>query len=1318
MDNKTNSKIPEAILDRIRDASDIVEVISDFLSLQKKGVNYWGVCPFHTDKSPSMCVSRSKGIFKCFACGTGGDVFKFLELHENLSFYEAIHYLGKKYNIEVPEQGLTSEEQEKAHKKESLLIVLDQAQSFFAANLTQNDEVKQYISQRCITEDTAKKYGLGYALKGNELHRSLAGKGYLLENLSGANLIEPDENRWYDKFRDRITFPFLNLQGKIIGFTGRTLSQKKDLAKYLNTSDTFLFQKGKVLFGLYQAKQEITLLDEVFLVEGQFDVLSFSQNGFPNTVCGSGTALTEDQAKLLVKFTRNITLVYDGDAAGIKACIKNTKTLLTLGANVRIVALPEGEDPDSFAQKMGSDKLPKYIFSKKESFITYLHNLYKDQFDDPYKKEEALNLLCDCVSVVPEESVRADFTLRISLLFNQETSTVQKKIKPPKEIKISPWQDGFFGDTEAKEILDQTDTPIPCILTFSENDFQHYLGDRPIVYAQGNPSRSQIQVLRGSIKHFEFEDYSKLYFNENTESPVLALIKEMFKGGILVDITDEDGVLFGFVDYYVYLYGRVLKIQSITDKVRGVYIDRCADMIAYAENTVRTVMIKTWAAQLGLGSVSQLKDVLKPYLEKRKDNAALATKRLNVDAKLFDYDPDKVPDYVFEDEVMVKTYNSHGFYPILNERKEPVSYMFKNIQGGGHTCISDFYMEPLLHVYSKDTQSNKRVIKLNHLYLNSTKYVEWQSSVFANLSKVNERLIDEGPYNFDGNLQQFRKVWKNMSYDFTYCRELKVFGQQPEDFFAFTNAIVHEVDNEYKIEHMDKLGIATHKGDNYYSPAFSEIYSSERKDNDMFEQDRYFIFKDIPAEKQTSFEEWASLMNEVYCINDNGKWAILASILCAFRDFVYANKKYFTSLFFIGPTSSGKSQIAFSMRSLFVDINAPAFNLNTGTDAAFSMVLERLRNVFVILEEYNDNNISPAKFQGLKSATLDGEGRIKVKDASNKTMDSSKINSVPIIIGQEAPQQDDGSLANRCILCDVPYRSSGDYTEHEKDVFEKLKEKEHIGLSNVLIQILKLRPIFKKHYLTIQAEEFKLLKNNTKVSATNTEGLTRILNAVSLMLATCRLMEQHVPSLKLPFTYDEFFAIACKKVLKQVEIISSSNKQSTYFNTIAFLLNQGSLKIGKDLKIEQPGKVKKLLSGKQTEEIVLDNPATKVLHLYFEGIYPLYYRAVGDKDALSRTSLRAYFESNQAYIGQCKSTIFKWDEVREVPRGEITPNGSNIEMKRIVEKRTNNTSSYMFNYDILKELIGIDFERINFEEERPDTFNGMPEAKPVTDIPF
>jgi hypothetical protein len=285
----------------------------------------------------------------------------------------------------------------------------------------------------------------------------------------------------------------------------------------------------------------------------------------------------------------------------------------------------------------------------------------------------------------------------------------------------------------------------------------------------------------------------------------------------------------------------------------------------------------------------------------------------------------------------------------------------------------------------------------------------------------------------------------------------------------------------------------------------------------------------------------------------------------------------------------------------------------------------------------------------------------------------------------------------------VPLKTSGDFTEEEKAIYEKLKEHERIGLTNIAIDLLKLRPLIKKHFIEILINEAKLLKDAVKINIVNIEGLNRIVNSISLITACCKFMEIHAPHLKLPFTYAEFFDIACQKVLKQVELISSSNKLSTYFNTISLLLNQNTIKIGRELKISQPTKVQRLLSGKVTEELQLQPSETKVLFINFEDIYNLYIRSVGDKEALSRQSLKSYFESNQAYLGLCKNTQFKWQVVKEVPAnnpiydisGTLT---NSVDMRKIVIWEKKITSAYMFNYDKLVELMSIDFEREYREE--------------------
>ncbi|MDR0829244.1 MAG: DNA primase, partial [Prevotellaceae bacterium] len=982
-------KISSQTIDRIKSVADIVDVVGDFVNLRKRGVNYVGLCPFHEDRSPSMCVSRAKQMYKCFACGEGGDVITFVMKIENLSYPQALHWLAKKYHIEIEQIELTTEEREADKQRQNLILINEQAQRIFSENLKSNIEQQNYLCKiRGIDADILKKYSAGFADGGNQLLQRLTQNlGQNADNLILTGVCGKSETsgKPYDKFQNRITFPFYSISGQIIGFTGRDILGKENTAKYLNTAETPLFTKGKNFFGLFQAKNAICKANEAIIVEGQFDVLSMVQKGFPNTICGSGTALTEEQAKLIHRFAEHATLIYDADTAGINASFKNCKTLLANNIKVKLVDLPAGEDPDTFAQKMDAENLKKYIKNHAKTPVQYFFNLWKEDLNDAYKKENALNQICDLISAVQEKTLKKSFINEAQAFFNVDISDIMAKFKVPVKVP-DEWKTGFYGIEEAEDLLKtEPFADFICHITFSTEYFYQKIGEIPIILCVGVPLKTQIQQLRVKINSLQINSLIDLTVGKIESDSILAL-KELWRQRFHIKYIDlcENEIL--FIDYYIELYSFFktsedkLELRKIDE---AIIYDRCVEMMSFAEPTKRTVSLKNWQQKLDLPNSQALTNLLKPYLAKNKDKAVLETQRLDVEADLFNFDPEKIPEYVLEDDLMSKTYRQSGFYPLLNAQKLPVAYMFKNQNGGGHTCVSDFYMIPLLHVYSKDQQANKRVIQLNHLYMPKTKYVEWQSSVFANFGKVQERLIDEGAYNFEGNLLQFKKIWKAMSYNFTICQELRVFGQQSEEFFAFSNAILHEIDGIYKVERMNELGVVAHREQNYYSPAFSNIYASSRLESDPYEQDRNLIFKEIHGNEQLSFEQWAKLMNDVYKVNDNGKWGTLFAILAAFRDYIYDHRKYFTSLFFIGPTGSGKTQIAESIRNLFMDSKTPSFNLNTGTDAAFFMLLERMRNIIIVMEEYNDNTISAVKFQGLKSATLDGEGKIKVKDVAN-----------------------------------------------------------------------------------------------------------------------------------------------------------------------------------------------------------------------------------------------------------------------------------------------------------------------------------------------
>lgn len=592
--------------------------------------------------------------------------------------------------------------------------------------------------------------------------------------------------------------------------------------------------------------------------------------------------------------------------------------------------------------------------------------------------------------------------------------------------------------------------------------------------------------------------------------------------------------------------------------------------------------------------------------------------------------------------------------------------------------------------------------------------MELKSKVFASLNSFEETLVNEEGLNFEnGTVAHFKKIRQSMSYEYTLCDELKTYGQQPENFYAFSNAIFHEVDGVCRVDMASDIGVVAHNGKNYYAPAFSNINAGLRKDDDIYESLRALIYKNIPLDQQCTFEHWADLMNRVYTVNDNGKWATLYAIMCAFRSDIHPIDRLFTALFLMGPTQSGKTQIAISVRSLYVDPDLQTFNLNTGTDAAMDSLMGGFRDVPVVLEEYNNNQISDHKFQALKAITYDGDGKQKRKSTTGNELQISKVLSPVIILGQETPQRDDNALMNRVIIREVPKRSTP-YTSEEAAIFQELKAFEKTGLSNILFEVLKLRPLVRKHFKTYIRSINKELTQSVLAGAGGSGDMTRIINIISLFLSMCKLLEENAPHLKLPFTYAEFYDIAKNTVINQVEMISRTDKLASFFKSMDVMINTKTILEGRDFAIDQPQKITIKQEGNERKEIPI--PAgTKVLYLRMPNIYTNYAKSSYNTEDATQSTIEANIRSNPAYLGVINGRRFKWKEVREIPKGDIRGNGEvNNEMIRIMEPRTQTTSCLALNYDIFRQYFDIDLERGDLEEENET----LKDSKKQQDLPF
>ncbi|MBK3516252.1 DNA primase [Carboxylicivirga marina] len=434
--------IEQVTVDKVLETanSQIIEVVSDYVTLRRRGINYLGNCPFHNEKTPSFTVSPHKGIFKCFGCGEGGNALNFVMKHDQLSFVDAIKHLGNKFNIHIEEEEYSPEQLKQKNERESMMVTSEYAGQFFSKNLTETDEGKSvglsYFRSRGFRDDIIEKFQLGYSPEQRDaLTKEALKQSYKLEYLEKTGLTIVRDNYQADRFRGRVMFPIHSLAGKVIAFGGRILKNDKKTAKYLNSPESEIYHKSRVLYGIYHAKQEITRKDRCYLVEGYTDVLSFHQAGISNVVASSGTALTSDQIRLIARFTKNITIIYDGDPAGLKASLRGIDLVLAEGMNVKVLLLPDGEDPDTFAKERNEEQLIKYIEEHQQDFIKFKTSLLlADAQNDPIKKAQLIQDIVRSISIIPDTITRSVYVKECSTLLKvdervlmQETGKLQKK---------------------------------------------------------------------------------------------------------------------------------------------------------------------------------------------------------------------------------------------------------------------------------------------------------------------------------------------------------------------------------------------------------------------------------------------------------------------------------------------------------------------------------------------------------------------------------------------------------------------------------------------------------------------------------------------------------------------------------------------------------------------------------------------------------------------------------------------------------------------------------------------------------------------------
>lgn len=534
---------------KILEAAQIADVVGAFVPLKKRGANYIGLCPFHNEKTPSFNVNPARGIFKCFGCGEGGDSVSFLMKHEHYTYPEALRWLAERYHIHIEETEATPEEKAAQSERDRVFHVNEFAQKYFQ-NLLFNDEQGRstglsYFEERCLREDTIRKWGLGYC-KDSWDNFCLAAKaeGFSEEDMLAAGLVIKNENtgKLYDRFRGRVTFPIYNIGGRVLGFSARILSSDKTKAKYVNSPESIIYTKGKVLFGLHLAKDAIMKEDLCYLVEGNMDAVMMYQNGVKNVVATSGTALTEQQTTLIRRYTRNVTVLYDGDNAGIKATFKAVNIFLEQGLNVRTVLFPDGEDPDSFARKHTMDEFQSFLKENSQNFIIYKTNLLQKQAaNDPIKRADLIRDIVHTISLVPDLLERNTYLQECSSILQTSEEVLAKALKRQ-----------LFLNRDKKNKQEATQTDIT----------EQLIHDTPITEKQEielNPDYEQEKaIIEILFKYGEMMTRQEVFGDDDT----LEYKDVLTAAYIVCDIVNDD------IHFNDALFGKIFELyrQSIYDE--------------------------------------------------------------------------------------------------------------------------------------------------------------------------------------------------------------------------------------------------------------------------------------------------------------------------------------------------------------------------------------------------------------------------------------------------------------------------------------------------------------------------------------------------------------------------------------------------------------------------------------------------------------------------------------------------------------------------------------------------------------------------------
>jgi len=1290
----------------IDEAVALYDTVKQHVTLKKSGLGYQGCCPFHNEKTASFVVTPSKNIFKCFGCGKSGKgSAKFLMEFQNITYFEAIEQLSKKANIPI-EFIEDAEASAIRFEKDNIQIVNKLAAEYYHNNIF-GSAGYEYLIERGYNDEIISYWNLGYAKDSWDiLTNYIKTKGANIDTAISAGLLSKkiETGKIFDKIRDRIIFPFYDLAGNNVGYTGRYLLQKGTEPKYMNSPENAAFSKSNFLFGLFQAQMFIQKANEVYVVEGQTDCITLHAKELNNTVASSGTAFTDGQIALLKRFTKNIILFTDGDEAGRTAVWKDIDICLSKLMNVKVVTLPESEDPDTLFKPMSLQQINAYLLENTHSWFDYKCNIAEVDRENLEKFTEIVNSIKESLSFIPDEVLRNEYIKRLEERFKLKEISIKAKFT---EEKLH----GFVCFEEAKEIIKKVDkvhvlTDIEKVITNHLNGDMSYIGLNGHIITEKHildlKRCTSNVIVESKLDWNRYDKYEPKYVQD-----LKLLLKNRFNISVPIDFdqpvfvsSDEDQKDTTFTNWY--LKCLIDHIFGNDDDYLAEIIENLAETLSYIPETLRGIKQNFIQEQLKEKKVkitsADFRKTLKKYERDRvREYNTEITKHIEIPIAE-SFDPQNLPKYVDKSEFL-----RLGYFAVQNNKKQHVYFLVKDKTDNLITA-SNFHFQMLGHVYHKESLMNKRLLKMTH-ETGEEKYLELLSSDLRSYENFIKRVYDVGSYFFYKRASwAYEKILSEISRDIPKMTELTSLGHNQMGFYSFSDGIYNYTEKLFVP--FDRMGFAKFGKNVFYCKVFSvfndrkteqiEVEEKNEDPKEFFVYDRTNSPAPIKSKIKAGFNEYLKLLYEVYQLDNSGIYAFIFTLITAYRDILMQKIGHCPLLLLTGETNAGKSQVAESIMNMFA-YKFPIFNLLSGSDAAFFNAMEFATNFPLIGDEYNDVQVSDTKFQGAK-ATYDGIGKQKI---SSTNINERKVYQILVtlgILGQEMPERDDQALLNRSLHAII---SKKNFTEEEDAKYQKLKDFENAGLSEVLCTILSKRTYFEVNF----ARNEKQLKLELKAELDKKPYVTRILNTGSEFLATAKTFMEASPELQFPFDYKFLKDIILKKIINMSELVTATNRVSNFFDVLSHLTNMKKLVYGREYivtRCDSSLKVKNV-----NGETISATTDGLVLFIRLKDIFN-YYKDVQKQEALKYNNLRSYLKNHSAYHGEADDITFRWFSklIVDDSSNEKDPitgkfeEKSNLREKSVEE--TKRTSCMAFNYkDLNIDLLPAETQYDKKSEEMP-----------------